>query len=158
MRLLFCSLLTFGLVASPALFSQEPSAAFKLTDDEKAILDLTNAARKENELPPLTANPTLTKAARLHSLNMAKQRKMSHKLDDKTPFDRIEAVGYKYNRAGENVAYGSSGVSIQEIFEGWMDSPGHRANILNRGYTEIGIGIGVNGSKYYTQVFAKPGR
>ena len=152
---LLCSLVLIGFL--PVLLLSQESAAFKLTDDEKTILNLTNAARKEHKLPPLTANPTLTKCARLHSLNMATQKTMSHKLDGKTPFDRVADIGYKSTAAGENVAYGEGPISIQEIFQGWMDSPGHRKNILSRNYTEIGLGVGVNGDlKYYTQVFAKP--
>jgi uncharacterized protein YkwD len=154
MRSLFCSLIVIGVVSS--LAAQE-TAPFKLTDTEKAILELTNAARKEHDLPPLKANPTLTTCARLHSANMASQKKMSHTLDGKTPFDRVDASGYAFKRAGENVAYGKGPVSVKVIFQGWMDSPGHRKNILNRDFTEIGLGMGTNGDRaYYTQVFAKP--
>lgn len=155
MRSAICALAILCFASLPALMSQE-STAFKLTDDEKAILDMTNAARKQYSLPPLLPNATLTKAARAHSLNMASQKKMAHELDGKTPFDRITAAGYKFSRAGENVAYGQGQVSIQEIFEGWMNSEGHRKNILSREFAEIGLGLGVNGDeKYYTQVFGR---
>ncbi len=155
MRSLICSLVAIGLVGSPVLLSQE-TGPFKLSDDEKAILDMTNAARKQYQLPPLLANPTLGKCARLHSLNMATRKKMAHDLDGKTPFDRMTAAGYKFNSAGENVAYGDAPISIQQIFEGWMNSEGHRKNILSRDFTEIGLGVGSNGEqKYYTQVFGR---
>ena len=149
MRSALLSLVIVGIAGLPGLLSQE-SVSFKLTDDEKSILDMTNAARKQYSLPPLLPNETLTKTARAHSLNMAKQKTMAHELDGKRPVDRITAAGYKYDRAGENVAYGQGNVSIQEIFEGWMNSEGHRKNILNR------LGLGVNGDeKYYTQVFGR---
>ena len=157
MRLLFCSVLFLCPLGAPALLFSQNGAAVKLTDEEKEILDLTNAARKEHDLPPLRANPTLLKCAREHSANMAKQSKMAHELDGKTPFDRLRAAGYDYRRAGENVASGDESFSVKEIFQGWMDSEGHRKNILNKGYTEIGLGAASAGSqRYYTQVFGQP--
>src|SRR5262245_15553239 len=77
-----------------------------LSADEKKILELTNAARQKEKLPPLLPQATLMRMAREHSRNMLKQDKMAHELDDKTPFDRLKDLGYVFSRAGENVAYG----------------------------------------------------
>ena len=131
----------------------------KLSEDEARILELTNAARKKEGLGPLKIAPALMTAARDHSKNQAKQDKMAHELDDKKPSDRIKAAGYKYSYSGENVAYGK-GTSVDEIFEGWMNSEGHRKNILKAEFTEIGIGAAKSdtGKTYYTQNFGKPRR
>jgi uncharacterized protein YkwD len=118
----------------------------------------TNAERTKEELPPLKFNPLLGKVARAHSENMARQMKMEHKLDDKTPFDRLDAAGYDFMRAAENIAFGDEDAKLDVIMKMWMESKGHRANIMNKDLTEIGIGIarGKDGFLYYTQVFGRP--
>jgi len=128
--------------------------AFKISDDEQGILDLTNKAREKEKLPPLKPNEVLFKVARAHSANMAKQEKMEHVLDDKNPADRVKAAGYKYSSVGENVASGN-GWSLEEVFQVWMDSEPHKKNILNKDFREIGIGIARDSKDrlYYTQVF-----
>src|SRR5947209_20598970 len=68
----------------------------RLSRNEQAILELTNAARAKEDLPPLTANATLCKVARAHSANMARQEKMEHVLDGKDPVQRVKASGYRY--------------------------------------------------------------
>jgi len=157
MRLLMFAILAVALLASDRHLLSQSAGDFKLTDDEALILELTNAARKEEKVGPLTVNQTLTKCARLHSANQAKQMKMAHELDGKSPADRVKAIGYAYRNMGENVAYGEGAVSVQQIFEGWMKSEGHRKNILKPEFTEIGIGISIDGRKtYYTQVFGRP--
>ena len=74
-----------------------------LADDEKTILELTNKARAEKNLPPLTVNPLLTAAAKAHSANMAKKGEMNHVLDGKNPADRVKEAGYRYSWTGENI-------------------------------------------------------
>jgi uncharacterized protein YkwD len=98
----------------------------------------------------------LFKAARDHSINMAKQGKMEHELDGKNPFHRIKATGYQYRYAGENIAYGD--VPLADVMAGWMKSPPHRKNILYKEFTEIGLGLAKSkdGATYYTQVFGHP--
>jgi uncharacterized protein YkwD len=132
--------------------------AFKLEPAEQMLLDLTNAERKKEELPPLKASALLSKAARAHSQNMAKQGKLEHELDEKTPVDRIKETGYKIRRAGENIAFGSDNLPLAEIMKLWMESEGHKANIMNPDFTELGVGIARNdkGEVYYTQVFGTP--
>ncbi len=131
---------------------------FVLTEDEQQILDLTNAARKEQKLQPLAPNPTLTMLARNHSTNMAGQNKLDHTLDGKTMVDRVRASPYVFSRVGENIAMGDGPIPIATIFQGWMNSPGHRANILQPDFTQIGVGVAATatGRKYYTQVFGRP--
>jgi uncharacterized protein YkwD len=128
----------------------------KLSKEEQLILDLTNEARAKEKLPPLKVNATLMKVARAHSANMAKQNKMEHVLDGKEPHQRVEDAGYNYRSMGENIAAGDKRVSVRKIFEGWMDSQGHREHILSPKFDEIGIGIAADKREYYyTQEFGK---
>ena len=130
---------------------------FKMSPEEKKLLELTNAEREKEDLPPLKPNPTLFEVARSHSRNMAKQGKMEHVLDGKGVKQRLNAAGYDWSWFGENIANGMN-QPVAKILEGWMDSKGHRENILRKHYTEIGLGIAEddNGRKYYTQVFGRP--
>jgi uncharacterized protein YkwD len=131
--------------------------ALKLSDDEQAFLDMTNAERAKEKLPALTANRTLFAVARAHAANMAKQGKMEHTLDGKAAKDRVDAAGYDYRRVGENIAK-AEGASPADVMKGWMDSKTHRENILQPAFTEIGLGVAVSdkGEAYYTQVLATP--
>ena len=83
---------------------------------------------------------------------------MEHTLDKKTPFDRLRESGYKYMRGGENIAMGDDDAPLPLIMKAWMESPGHRDNILHKDFMEIGVGIGRDkaGVLYYTQLFARP--
>ena len=142
----------------PAKAKPAPFAA-----DEKALLDLLNEARKKEKLPPLKANATLRKVALGHSENMAKQEKMAHQLDGKGVGDRTAAGDYDYRVVRENLAAAEGEVDSpaptpKEIHDKWMDSKGHRANLLDPRVTEAGIAIVVSkkGTYYYTQVFATP--
>lgn len=144
-------------VASVNRADDEPKPAkFEMTKTEKRLLELTNLERKKEDLPPLSAAPLLFKSAREHSANMAKQGKMEHNLDGKTPFQRIKGAGYQYYMAGENIAFGPLDLNL--VMNGWMNSEGHRKNILHKAFTEIGLGIvrGSDGAYYYTQVFGTP--
>jgi uncharacterized protein YkwD len=127
-----------------------------LTDAEKEVLRATNAERAKLKLPPYRVAQPLMKAARAHAANMVKQNKLSHTLDDETFVQRIEKVNYGFLAAGENIAQGQP--TGTEAVSDWMTSPGHKANILSKEYSEIGIGQGVsrNGETYWVQVFARP--
>ncbi|HVK13817.1 MAG TPA: CAP domain-containing protein [Gemmataceae bacterium] len=145
------------LLLIPALAVAQPKAKeFKLSEDEQGVLDATNAERKAEGLPPLKPNPKLFAAARAHSENMAKQSKLDHVLDEKTPADRVKAAGYAFRMVGENVEHNAP--TPAEAVKDWMNSPGHKANILNKDFTEIGIAVARNdkGEPYWTQVFARP--
>lgn len=145
-----------GALSLSAAISAQEKAKFKPTPEVKQILELTNKARAKKDLPPLKLSPILCKVAQAHSKNMAKKQKLAHILDGKTPFHRIKATGYRYRFAGENIGWGD--YPIPKIFQAWMDSPLHRANILKPEYTEIGLGrvVDKTGNAWYTQVFAKP--
>jgi len=146
----------FLLALTSQAVTGQQKTTFKLSEPEKELLELTNAERKKNDLPPLKPSPLLFTTARSHAANMAKQSKLDHKLDDKTPYDRIKEAGYKYRYAGENIAQG--GIPLKDIVRGWMDSKPHRENILRETYTEIGLGIvrDDKGVTWYAQVFAMP--
>jgi len=156
-RICFSGLLV-ALVAVTSWADDKPASKndIKLSDAEKEVLELTNAQRKAANLPALQPNEKLLKAARSHSENMAKQQKLAHDLDDKSPFDRVKALGYEFSSCGENVAMGQR--TPKEAMESWMKSEGHRANILNSSFAEIGIGQAkdANGQVYWTQVFGAP--
>jgi len=149
---------TTGIVADDEK-SDTKAKKLELSEDEQSLLDLTNAARKKENLSPLKANKLLFEVARAHSANMAKQGKMEHVLDGKNPAQRAEAGGYRLSSLGENIAAGFNW-SLETVMKTWMQSPPHRANILQGKYTEIGIGIvrGDNKQVYYTQVFGTPRR
>lgn len=133
----------------------EGLAADFLTKLEREVLDLTNRERFKVGAPPLKANRRLTEAARGHAANMARQQILNHTLDGKRFDERIEAQGYRSSAAGENIW---SAATAAQAVAGWMGSPGHQRNLLNREYKEIGIGVGTGKSnqKYWTQVFATP--
>jgi uncharacterized protein YkwD len=126
----------------------------KISEDEQKLIDLANEARKKEKLPPLKPNATLFAVARAHSNNMARQGKMEHVLDGKNVRKRLDAAHYNFGWYGENIAMGKK-ATLDQIMKGWMESKGHRANILSKNYTEIGVGIADdgNGTLYYTQVF-----
>ena len=126
---------------------------------EAAIVASVNRRRREAGLTPLTAEPRLTRAARLHAGNMAARRELSHTLTGTTTStlrSRIADVDYPYSSIAENIAYGA--IWVNEVVGGWMNSAGHRANIMNPGYAETGVGIAraANGDLYYCQVFGRP--
>ena len=151
-----CLVLLSLLSWSPAIVADDKKdpPPLKLTEDEKTILDLTNAERVKEKLPPLTANPLLCQAARDHSANMAKKGEMKHVLDGKDVLQRLDDVGYDFRKCGENIAV-SDGATLKEIMKGWMESKGHREHILDPAFTEIGVGTARNdkGDIYYTQDF-----
>lgn len=133
-----------------------PGKKFQMSKEEKQLLDLTNQERKKHDLPALTASPLLFKVARAHSANMAKQNKMSHELDGKKSAQRVKEAGYRYLSTGENIAFGN--YPLEKLMEAWMGSKLHRANILNKKFTEIGLGVvpDADGVPFFTQVFGKP--
>jgi uncharacterized protein YkwD len=153
-----CVGLTCGMLAAFALVRAGEAPAFKMTEEESKLLELTNQERKKKELPPLGVSPQLFQLARGHSENMAKQGKMDHVLDKKTPFDRLRDADYKFLRGGENIAACDAKVALPEIMKAWMESKAHRDNILGPDFTEIGLGMARDkgGQIYYTQVFARP--
>ncbi|MER5795805.1 CAP domain-containing protein [Streptomyces sp. NPDC001980] len=116
------------------------------------MLELVNAERSKVGCSALTLNTTLSKVAQAHSEDMALHQNMSHVgSDGSSPGDRITSAGYTWSAYGENVAYGYA--SPEQVMAGWMASPGHKANILNCTFKEIGVGLAQPNS-YWTQDFA----
>ncbi|MEU4077760.1 CAP domain-containing protein [Streptomyces venezuelae] len=116
------------------------------------VIALVNQERAKAGCGPLTANATLARAAQGHSDDMAARDFFDHtNPDGADPGDRVTAAGYPWSTYGENIAMGQS--SPESVMEAWMNSPGHRANILNCSFKEIGIGIHSQGGPYWTQVF-----
>ncbi|MFG1665610.1 CAP domain-containing protein [Streptomyces sp. Y7] len=118
------------------------------------VVDLTNRERARAGLRPLSADPALTTAAQSYSADMAARAFYSHTSPEGTqPWDRAAAAGSRMRAIGENIACGQR--SPAEVVEGWMNSPGHRANILKRDFTHIGIGFAGGGpaGTYWTQLF-----
>ncbi len=130
----------------------------------KQVLDLTNDFRKKNGLDPLKWDPELATAAQKHSDNMGRQDFFSHQgKDGSQPWDRTKAAGDDNNRVGENIAAGQR--TPEEVVQGWINSPGHRANMLNPKYEYLGVGYHeeksdkgrVNYQHYWTQNFGGGG-
>ncbi|MGE7840343.1 CAP domain-containing protein [Lysinibacillus sp. NPDC093712] len=118
---------------------------------EQEVVKLTNAERTKAGLKALQTDDKLMAAAREKSQDMQSKKYFSHTSPTfGSPFDRMKALGITYKSAGENIAQGQR--TPQEVVQAWMDSPGHRANILNANYTHIGVGY-VKSGNYWTQQF-----
>lgn len=116
------------------------------------VIDLVNQERAKEGLPALKYNEKVAKAA----LVRAKETEsvFDHTRPNGSSFSTaLTENGVVFNGAGENIAYGQK--SPEEVMKGWMNSPGHRANIMNKNYTSIGVGYyeNANGVKYWTQLF-----
>ncbi|HEY7328139.1 MAG TPA: CAP domain-containing protein [Gemmataceae bacterium] len=138
--------------------NKEDTKPFEMSKQERRLLELVNKERAKANLPELRPHPLLFKAARAHSANMAKQRKMEHILDGKRPSQRVEATGYDWGKVTENlITADQSDVPLEKIVKGWMDSKIHRDNILMKDVTETGLGIATNAKDdiYFTQLFAR---
>ncbi len=121
------------------------------------VVDRTNAERARHGLPPLAADARLTAAAQAHSADMVRRGFFAHESPDGSQvWDRAVAAGYAYRKVAENIAAGQR--TADEVVHGWMHSPGHRANILDRDLTQIGVGRAEGGPHgvYWTQVFGAP--
>ncbi|HEU4544500.1 MAG TPA: CAP domain-containing protein [Jiangellaceae bacterium] len=118
------------------------------------VIVLTNAERQKAGCPPVANNRTLRNVATAHSEDMAERNYFSHTSPEgETPADRAEAAGYD-GYGGENIALGYS--SADAVMKGWMASSGHRDNILNCSFTEIGVGVADSSrGLYWTQMFGR---
>jgi uncharacterized protein YkwD len=136
-----------GAGFTPAVAVQTSGVNTSVTA-EGEILAAVNAERARNGLPALVYNGLLTRAARGHVSDMVRSGVFSHTgSDGRSAADRARQVGYQYCIVGENISMGHT--SIQAAVQGWMASKGHRDNIMNRRFDEIGIGIG-EGARYVT--------
>ena len=175
----FClSLLALSLLTSPAFakghnskLNKKPSSSrveASISFDsyaEESIVALVNQERAAYNLAPVSLDPRLREAARGHSKDMGELDFFDHTspVAGKAKFtDRIKAQGHsKFGAGGENIAMGSFNASAraENFMEMWMNSPGHRANILGEDYRYIGVGVYVTegGEVYSTQVFTSLG-
>jgi len=137
------------------------------TSTRRATLCLLNRRRAEHGLRSLASSRVLARSARAHSRDMASRRYFAHDAPDgPTPARRIAAAGYPREgvTVGENLAWGeASAAAPVEIVAGWMESPGHRANVLRPEYTEVGIGLAHDAPRpvtgraaIYTTDFGRP--
>ncbi len=120
---------------------------------EAQVLALVNKERAAADCSPVTANDRLTRAADDYSDVMASSGVMSHTgPDGSTMTTRVEAAGYRWSTLGENIARGQADAA--SVMKSWMNSPGHRANILNCSFKELGVGVHFgDGGPWWTQNF-----
>ncbi|MGX7627793.1 CAP domain-containing protein [Bacillus thuringiensis] len=131
---------------------QKPAEEAKsLSEFEQRVVELTNAERAKQGLPALKIDTELSKVARIKSEDMQKNNYFDHNSPTYgSPFDMMKKFGISYTSAGENIAQGQR--TPEEVVQAWMNSTGHRANILNNGFTHIGVGY-VESGNYWTQQF-----
>ncbi len=132
-------------------------------DLAEQVVQLVNAHRANAGCPPLAIDPRLVAAAQGHSEDMAVNDFFSHTgSDGSRPWDRMEAEGYNWSRAAENIAAGYP--TPEDVVAAWMNSTGHRNNILNCALVDTGVGYvhladdtgNVNYHHYWTQDFGTP--
>ena len=173
-----------GMAGSPATGDEVPETSHcapaaswdpMWTQFEEEVLMLTNAARARGAdcgqygsfgaAGPLTMQPNLRCSARLHSQDMGMNGYFAHDSENGTdPFMRMTTAGYSGRMMGENIAKGQQ--TPMEVVDGWMESDGHCSNIMNPGFTDLGVGYWqgeadnqfFNGNKLWTQNFGSPGR
>lgn len=132
---------------------QAPSeeASSEVSAYEQQVLDLTNKERANAGLPALKLDVELSKVAREKSRDMQAKGYFDHNSPTYgSPFDMMKQFGISYTSAGENIAQGQQ--TPEEVVQAWMNSQGHRENILNSSYTHLGVGYVENGN-YWTQMF-----
>jgi uncharacterized protein YkwD len=153
------------ILAHPLVFAPLPEQA-ALSEELLALVNEARATPRScgvqafGAAPPVTWNASLAQAALGHSQDMAAKRYFNHKEPGgSAPADRATRAGYRWKQIGENIASGQR--SVAEAVAGWLDSPGHCANIMNPAYTEMGAAYAVNPASenrtlYWTQMFGRP--
>lgn len=127
--------------------------AEQLGQFEQQVVELTNNERTKQGLAPLEADAELSKVAREKSKDMATNSYFDHNSPTHgSPFDMMKSYGVSYTAAGENIAKGQQ--TPEEVVNGWMNSQGHRENILSNDFTHIGVGY-VEQGNHWTQMFIK---
>ncbi|MGN1000184.1 MAG: SafA/ExsA family spore coat assembly protein [Faecousia sp.] len=128
-----------------------PVTDTSVTQFEQEVIRLVNEIRTENGLNPLTYDWQLARVARIKSQDMKDNRYFSHTSPIYgSPFQMMRDFGISYRTAGENIAKGYA--TPQAVVNAWMNSSGHRANILSASFSKIGVGY-VSGGHYWTQMF-----
>jgi stress response protein SCP2 len=137
--------------------AEEPAPVVDAGGPLAEVVAATNVERARHGLAALTVDARLAAAAQAHSEDMVRRDFFSHaNPDGQQVWDRALARGYPYRKVAENIAAGQR--SAAEVVRGWMDSPGHRANILDGELTQIGVGHALGGGygTTWTQVFGTP--
>lgn len=128
-------------------------AAGAISSVESKVIELTNAERRKAGLPALQADTKLSNVAREKSRDMQQKGYFSHQSPTYgSPFDMMRDFGITYQSAGENIAKGQR--TPEEVVQAWMNSEGHRKNILSGNYSHIGVGYAETGN-HWTQMFIK---
>jgi uncharacterized protein YkwD len=151
-----CIVVGWPATRSTAQSRSGPAPSSRVAAD---VITLTNLERTHNQRTALRADPRLMRAAQLQADQMAQAGHMAHVLPDARyprTEDRIAAANYRWQTVGENVAFGQANAG--KVLNSWMHSRGHRTNILNSTFTEMGAGYAVDrtGRPYYVQVFGRP--
>lgn len=129
----------------------EPLHEGSVSEYEQKVVDIVNEIRVKNGLSALKLNVKLSEVARMKSQDMKDKGYFSHNSPTYgSPFDMMKQFGISYRTAGENIAMGQQTPEI--VVNAWMNSEGHRANILNASFKEIGVGY-VSDGNYWTQMF-----
>lgn len=155
----FCA--NFGFCGNTSKAAPEPSSSASSSSTSNSystfqneVVQLVNAERKKAGLSGLAENAPLMKTATVKSEDMAKNNYFSHTSPTYgSPFDLMKKFGISYRAAGENIAMGQE--TPEQVMKAWMNSPGHRENILNPSFTKIGVGVAKNSENqyYWTQHF-----
>ncbi|OXS62190.1 putative YkwD family protein [Bacillus sp. V-88] len=136
---------------APASNEQASEQSGQLSQFEQKVVELTNQERAKQGLPALKVDAELSKVAREKSRDMQANNYFSHTSPTYgSPFDMMKQFGIEYSSAGENIAMGQQ--TPEEVVQAWMNSEGHRKNIMSSNYTHIGVGYVENGN-YWTQQF-----
>jgi uncharacterized protein YkwD len=151
-----------GASATNAVVGRESGAAVR-----SRVVELVNVARSRGRTcgserfaaaPPLSVSSLLNDAAAGHARDMARNKFFEHRgSDGSQPRDRVLRTGYKSRLTGENIAFGPE--SAEEVAAGWLDSPGHCANIMDPRFRDIGVGLASGkkrGQIYWVQNFGAP--
>lgn len=137
--------------------NQEETTERGETSQAQEVLKLVNQERQKQGLKALTLNTKLTSIGNMKAKDMADKKYFSHTSPTYgSPFQMLQNYGVTYTSAGENIAAGQR--TSQEVMNSWLNSSGHRANILNKDYTQLGVGYYKGGSygTYWVQLFIKP--
>lgn len=147
-------------VSNPSMIFPGQKLTVPTIDDIKAkeaeVIRLVNVERSKRGLQALAANWQLSRVARYKSQDMMNKNYFSHTSPTYgSPFDMMEAFGVRFSAGGENIAMGQR--TPAEVVTAWMNSPGHRANILSPSYNQLGVGLATSatGKTYWTQLFIK---
>ena len=132
--------------------TQLPPPPASVPAEVRDFVTLMNQHRVDQGLAPLAWDDRVAAVAQAHSADMVARSFFSHtNPDGASPFDRLAAAGITYSSAGENIAYGYP--TAESVLTAWLNSPGHRSNIENAGYTHHGVGLV---GTHWTHLFIKP--